>query len=60
MFFNFVKINIFKKKLDVDMVFIIIIISPHQRLACHQCTPFATSDFFVTRLTAGTKIKTIF
>ena len=60
-FFNFVKINIYILKLDadidVDMIFIIIIILPRQHLACHKCTLFATSDFFVTGLMAETKIK---
>ena len=64
-FFNFVKINIYFLKLDadidVDMVFIIIIIIlPRQHLACPQCTSFVTSNFSITELTTGTKIKTIF
>ena len=59
-FLNFVKINIKKKKLDAEMVFIIIIILPRQRLACHQCTLFVISDFSVTMLKVETKIKMIF
>ena len=60
-FLNFVKINIKKKKIDADMVFIIIIIIlPCQRLACYQYTSFAISDFSVTMLKVETKIKMIF
>ena len=63
MFINFVKIDIYIYiyiyKLDANIVFLIIIFWLFQHLICQLCIPLATSDFFVTELTAVTKIKMI-
>ena len=46
--------------MDADVVFLIIFYYPRQYHVSKWDTPFATSAFSVTRLTAGTILKTIF